>query len=319
MSDTPAHPEIVELAAATYLQQLESVAAEASPTGKLGIAARHLIQTHRAALHKRQRLLAAEVEFTRDDLSGMEEWQLLALLDQHALGLGHDDAPVIFMGTEEAYDPEGEGDLALACSLSVLWLCGSRPDVLARIDPTVYVKERTPPPRQYHLHPNDFYRADRSRGRGTWPTLARLLRPDRPQTLLEPPKAGNQDSSLGDLCYQIDVSAYPSKQALSGRKPNERRVQFLCRLVAAFDTASALIFHGGPLDEARVRIASSFLNRPVKWTDNPVKREWFAWDATSGRAVMHTYALNGAVRYSYLDLVRTRLRDLAPSAFTQSR
>jgi hypothetical protein len=53
----------------------------------------------------------------------------------------------------------------------------------------------------------------------------------------------------------------------------------------------------------------------VRWTSNPGKREWFAWDAENGRVVMHTYALNGRVRYSYLDLVRDKLWELAPSAF----
>jgi hypothetical protein len=304
----------VESAAQGYVSQLRLVSAEARQEGRLGSAVARLIETLELALNRRQELAAADVSFSRADLSGMDEWQLLAILDQHGLGLGSDGAPIIFMGTEEAYDLAEGGDLALACALSILWLCGSRPDVLDKIDPTVLKSARSPNPRQYHIHPNDFYRVDRSGGRGTWECIARVLRPDDPSSLLIPPSGEESGASLGDLCYQIDVSAFPSKSATGGQLPHATRSAFLAHLVAAFRSASALVFHGGPSDEARRQIASSFLGRSVDWTSSTTKREWMAWDVESGRAVIHTYALNGRVRYSYLDQVRAKIQELAPSA-----
>lgn len=314
MITSPAHPDVVETAIYGYLAQLRAVETGAQLDGRFGTAVAHLIRTHERALSRREQLEANDVTFTRSDFSGLGDNHLLSLLDQHVLGLGRDDAPLICMGTEDAYDPADGGDLALACSLSVLWACGSRPDVLARVDPTVLPNARSLHPRAYHLHPNDFYRTDLSRGRDTWKTIARLLRPDDPASLLVPPSAGSATLSLGDICYQVEVSAFPSKVALGGRQPNAVRAEFLADLVAKFDSASALIFHGGPSDDARTKIASSFLGRTVSWTSNVAKGEWFAWDAQNGRAVVHTYALNGPVKYSYLDLVRDKLRDLAPSA-----
>jgi hypothetical protein len=315
VTTSPAHPDVVEAAAQGYLEQLRAVAAEAHPDGRLGSAVAHLIETLETALSRRNELNAADVAFSRIDLSNMPEWQLLAVLDQHVLGFGRDDAPLICMGTEEGYDAADGGELALACAQSVLWLCSSKPEVLDRIDPTVLPSARSARPREYHIHPNDFYRWDRSQGRGTSPMIARLLRAQDPESLLVPPLQGDAALSLGDICYQVEVSAYPSKVALGGREPNAVRAKFLADLVAKFDSASALIFHGGSLDDARTKIASSFLGRQVRWTSNPGKREWFAWDAENGRVVMHTYALNGRVRYSYLDLVRDKLWELAPSAF----
>lgn len=309
-----AHPDVVEMAVHGYLEQLRTVEAETQPHGSLGSAVARLIETLESALSLRHELTAADVTFSRSDLSKMPEWQLLAVLDQRVLGFGRDDAPLICMGTEEGYSAADGGELALACAQSILWLCGSKPEVLDRIDPTVHASDRSPQPREYHIHPNDFYRWDRSRGRGTSPMIARLLRAQDPESLLVPPSQGDAALSLGDICYQVEVSAYPSKVALGGREPNAARAEFLAELVAKFDSASALIFHGGPPDDARTKIASSFLGRPARWTNNAGKREWFAWDTENDRAVVHTYALNGRVRYSYLDLVRDKLRVLAPSA-----
>lgn len=297
-----------------YLSQLRGVAAEIRRDGKLGSAVQHLIETYESALARGYLLDASDVTFSRSDLAGMREWQLLAVLDQHGLGLGRDDAPIIFMGTEEAYDLVEGGDLALACGLSILWLCNSLPDVLDAIDPTVLKGARSANPRQYHIHPNDYYRVDLSGGRGTWECIARVLQPDNPGSLLVPPSGDSGSPSLGDLCYQIDVSASPSKLASGGQPSNLTRTDFLAGLVATFRSASALVFHGGPSDEHRQRIASSFLGRPVNWTSSATKREWLAWDAENGRAVLHTYALNGRVKYGYLDLIRARLQELAPNS-----
>jgi len=310
----PVHPEVVERAARGYIGHLHQVETETREDGRLGRAARHLIQTIEGAILHRGELQASDVEFTASDLLGIDGWQALALIDQHALGLGRDDASVIFMGTEEAYDVVDGRDLAITACLSVLWLCGSRPEVLDAIDSRVRSNARSSNPRAYHLHPNDYYRVDLSPRRSTWECIARILRPDRFRSLLVPPTGNNGEESLGDLAYQIDVSAFPSKVASGGRSPNVARIEFLAELAAAFTTASALVFHGGPSGEERNAIASSFLGRPVRWTSQDAKREWLAWDTKDGRSVMHTYALSGRVRNEYLDKVNLKLAELAPQA-----
>ena len=145
------HPEAVELAARGYLDQLAAVGKETNPDGRLGRAVMRLIRTLEAALVRRSDLTPDEFPFTRADLVGLEDWQQLAVLDQQSLGVGNDGAPVIFMGTEEAYEVGDGGDLAIGCALTALWLCGSRSDVLQRIDPTV--TSRSVDPRPYHRHP----------------------------------------------------------------------------------------------------------------------------------------------------------------------
>jgi hypothetical protein len=257
-----AHPDVVEIAVHGYLDQLRTVEAETQPHGRLGGAVAHRIEPVKNALSRRHELTAADVTFSRSDLSKMPEWQLLAVLDQRVLGFGRDNAKLICMGTEEGNSAADGGELALACAQSILWLCGSKPEVLDRIDPTIHASDRSQQPREYHIHPNDFYRWDRSRGRGTSPMIARLLRAQDPESLLVPPSQGDAAPSLGDICYQVEVSAYPSKMALGGREPSAARAEFLAELVAKFDSASALIFYGGPPDDARTKIASSFLGFP---------------------------------------------------------
>jgi hypothetical protein len=313
MTTGPTHPDVIEHAGRGYLAHLRSVEPEISRDGRLGIAVRHLIDLHEAAIRSAADLRAGDVAFRRSDLTGMAPWQLAALVDQHGLGLGRDDASLIFMGTEEAYDVVDGGDLALACCLTPLWLSGSAPDVLNAIDPAVMSNARSPRPRPYHLHPNDYYRTDLDRGRGTWACIARVLCPSDPDSLLRPPAEGTS-KTLGDLCYQIDVSATPSKVASSGLVATLVRTRFLEHLVSSFDTARALVFHGGQADESRKSIASAFLGRPVRWQMSTARREWLAWDVQDERAVLHTYALNGRVTYHYLGLVRNKLVELAPTA-----
>jgi hypothetical protein len=310
-AEAPAHPELVDAAARGYLHQLRLLQKELRAEGRLGRVVENLILSHDAALEKRRELAAADVPFERGQLVDLSDWQLLAILDQHALGWGRDNVPLIVMGTEEAYNPATAGDIALACCSSVLWLSGSKIDVLVKIDPKVAGAARSPRARPYHLQPNDFYGVETWPGRSTWECLATLLRPDNPLSLLAPP-TGPASLGLGDLCYQTDVSAYPSKLASGGRQPVPERVKFLSGLVSAFDGARVLLFHGGPWDSAREAIASSFLGRPAKLTPHDAPREWFAWDQSGDRSIIHTYALSGRVRNRYLELVRSRLIELAP-------
>jgi hypothetical protein len=307
--DLVRHPEAVELAARGYLDQLSAVGRETNPDGRLGSAVTRLMRTLEAALERRSDLTPDEIPFTRADLVGLEDWQQLAVLDQQSLGVGNDGAQVIFMGTEEAYGAGDGGDLAIGCGLSALWLCGSRRDVLQRIDPTV--TSRSVDPRAYHRHPNDFYRVDLDRGRSTWKCLAELLRPGDANSLLVWP-GDSQGPSLGDLCYQIEVSAYPSSLASGGRAAGERRVGFLRQFLPLLVEAKALVFHGG--DEGpRTQLAQAFLGTDdVRWETHDVPREWLRQAVHGDRIVLHTYALNGRVRSSYLDMVRRRLAGFLP-------
>src|SRR5450759_4202681 len=80
-SDSPSlgsrgHPEVVESAARGYLAHLRGVEDEARPEGRLGLAVKHLIETHETALSRGHQLDGSEVPFTRSDLSGLDEWQL---------------------------------------------------------------------------------------------------------------------------------------------------------------------------------------------------------------------------------------------------
>lgn len=309
------HPELIERALRGYLRQLRELGAELRPRGSLGRIVAEAISMHELALERRDALRASEIPLVSEQLAGLSEWQKLAILDQCAVGYGRDDARILVMGTEEAYEAAEGSDLAIACSMSVLWLTGSRADILERIDPRTANKAR-PGARPFHLHPNDYYRVQDSRGRSTWGCLARVFRPSNAASLLALPPAPTP-VSLGDLCYQIDVSAYPSKRAVGGRKPTPQRTQFLCELVEGFDQARLLLFHGGPWDEPRQQIASAFLGCAVDLEVREGARRWMAWQKTPRRAVLHTYALSGQIRYEYLDAVNAKIRELAPDALRE--
>ena len=138
-----------------------------------------------------------------------------------------------------------------------------------------------------------------------------MLRPGDANSLLVWPCDG-QGPSLGDLCYQIEVSAYPSSLASGGRAAGGRRVEFLGQFLPLLQEARALVFHGGG-DGPRTQLAGVFLGTDdVKWETYDVRREWLRQAVHGDRIVLHTYALNGRVRTSYLDMVRSRLTGFLP-------
>jgi hypothetical protein len=130
-----AYPEIVRAAAEQYRVFVEALEREAdSPVrllaGKVG-------RTIEAALSKRSAMSAADVEFGPRDLRPLTTAQRRRFFNPWALGIGADDASVIFLGSEHAYDVDRDEDLVNFCTESiggvVLWLSGSNPDVLKRM------------------------------------------------------------------------------------------------------------------------------------------------------------------------------------------
>lgn len=308
------HPELVELAARRYLAQLASIESEVRPSGVLGTAVRHLTELQRAALEAEGPLPPQDVPNIREDLAKLSEWQVLAVLDHQVLGYGRDDARLLVMGTEEAIDPSNPGDLVWACTSEVIWKTGSDHAVLELLDKIHFAHTANLDLRPFHLQPNDLWQVQ-NRGRGTWRMLAQLLRPADAVALLRRPPAGQTQIGLGDLCYQVEVSAFPSKQALTGRSPAAARVDFLGDLVQTLSEAQVLLFHGGAWDDARSAIARHFLGSAPVLQEYPEPRRWLAWASAGGRSVIHTYALNGRIRNDYLDLVRGKLTELAPQVF----
>jgi hypothetical protein len=244
-------------------------------------------------------------------VAALSTWQIPAVIDQQVLGCGRDDSPLIVMGTKEAYDATHGSELVWACTSEAIWMCGSSPEVLNRLDPVHFALSATVGLRPFHLQPNDLWQIHK-RGRSTWRLIAQLLRPDDPASLLRRPVDG-ASIGLGDLCYQIEVSAFPSRQARRGQTAAPERVAFLRELVKAFREARVLLFHGGKWEEARQDIAAQFLDQKPDLQQRHVeRRRWYASATNGKRSVLHTYALNGRVPDAYLNLVREKLRELAP-------
>jgi len=89
-------------------------------------------------------------------------------VNQWSLGLGEPLAPVIVMGTEQAYEPDNLEGLALeSCGSPILWLLDGGADVAAHLAglPEYGAGNRRP----YQRHPSDYYPIAR---RHTWNCVA---------------------------------------------------------------------------------------------------------------------------------------------------
>src|SRR5205823_1404879 len=135
-------------------------------------------------------LQADNLGFVASDLRDALAADVDLLVNQWCLGWGRDDAPLMAMGTEEAY-PAKPIDLALwNCCCAVVWASGGRRDIVAAIDP----RSANPDPpihdfegrREFHIHANDYYLVhqphrdpDSQRwvrpGRHTWKLLAEVI------------------------------------------------------------------------------------------------------------------------------------------------
>jgi hypothetical protein len=255
-------------------------------------------------------ITSAIVEYAVEDMALAQEGDMALLINEWCLGWGHDDAPIVVMGTEEAYlpCPVDLGQWNACCS--VIWATSGRRDVLYALDQR-HKYPLNPPPafedrREFHLHANDYYRVHHRRGRHTYRLVAEVIAGDAWLDLLK-----ENTGTLGDLAYQIEVSSYPARHASGGRDQTARRHEFLTRLLQTVrSTASVLIFHGKPEQPewgGRARLASTFLGDSVSWSHEVIAGQAIRFDnKKSGRLVVLTRALNGNVDGALLD----RLHDL---------
>jgi len=124
---------------------------------------------------------------------------------------------------------------------------------------------------------------------------------------------------MGDVCHQIEISAYPAKRAHDGKFESHARTDFLSGFLdQARATAKVLLFHGGQYQgTARAQLAEVFLGKRFDQLplieDQPRRRMWKA--EHDGRIVLHTNALSRPnVDDNYLQRVADHIREVAPEA-----
>jgi hypothetical protein len=266
---TPAFPQLCELAAVAFRNHLAAQVGGTERAPETRLAMTRLIETLQSALDKRESLSSADVRFSASSLRHVTAPDRAALIDQWSLGLGRDDAPVVVVGTEHAYDLDDQGLSTFAvegCSLSVLWLCGSKREVVVKIAerPEWADGERGP----FHFYPNDYHRVqDWRSGNHTWKCLAKVMawaRDDADwRTYLD---WATGHPRLGDVAYQVELSAHPSLRAAHGFDSTPERTSFLRHLVATLrDSARVLLLHGRDHSAARkvrMELAVAFLGLP---------------------------------------------------------
>jgi hypothetical protein len=176
------HTEIVELSARWYRAYLDYQRTMGELGAKAATALDALVDTLDLALSKRSELRASDIPFSRDLMSDLPERDWMRFLNDFTLGTGSDRAPVIAVGTEEAYEAGSENLAEWMCSCAVLWLCNSNPDVLVKVGGAARGDGSQRP---YHVHPNDFLHVELGRGRHTWKCLAQVVAKDAsPRSLL---------------------------------------------------------------------------------------------------------------------------------------
>jgi hypothetical protein len=255
-------------------------------------------------------ITADNLRFTANDLSTADVPRDLELLvNQWCLGWGRDDAPVVAMGTEEAY-PAKAIDLAQWNSCcSVIWATAGRQEIVDALDPRS-AKHDPPIPqfelrRGFHIHANDYFLVHKHRGRHTWKLLAEAIA-GRGKWL---PLLDQNVGILGNLAYQIEVSAYPAKLTVDGRASTEERHLFLSGMLAKMrTTARVLLFHGRANDPGwggRDLLAGTFLGRGrlmhTEWEQLDFHGQSLRYYREGSHLVVLTRALNGNVRSQLID------------------
>jgi len=304
-----AHPQVVRDSAqayAAYLDQSIGSGRLRSPGQEAAHALRDSIQN---LLQAPDRPWTANVWFAAAMLARCDANDRATLVNQWALGIGNDAAPVIVMGTEHAYDVDkSPAGLALeSCASVLLWLADGGPELARWIaQDDTWVKGTGG--RAYHRHPSDHYRVASGQ---TWSTVARVL--------------GVPLEELGELSYQVERSAHPARAASRGAPPTRERLAFLVGLLRTFRTsARVLILHGkthtASNDWAACNrsLTMTFLDQAVLSAPETLPigmasiRRWTNGD----RTVFHTWALNrGALaRSGAPDAYEDQLAKLVASA-----
>ncbi|HXN75720.1 MAG TPA: hypothetical protein VN876_03730 [Gemmatimonadaceae bacterium] len=250
------------------------------------------------------------IGFTANDLSTADvPPDLDLLINQWCLGWGRDDAPIVAMGTEEAY-PVRAVDLGQWNSCcAVIWATGGRQPIVDALDPRS-AKHDPPIPefehrREFHIHANDYFLVHKHRGRHTWKLLAEAIA-GRGNWL---PLLDQNVGTLGNLAYQIEVSAYPAKLTADGRASTGDRHAFLSTMLAKMrSSAKVLLFHGRGNDPewgGRDALAGIFLGRDrltyAEWEQVDFHGQPLRYFRHGSRLVVLTRALNGNVRSQLLD------------------
>jgi len=126
----------------------------------------------------------------------------------------------------------------------------------------------------------------------------------------------NDSPCLGDLVYQVELSAHPATEMACGRRPTRERVEYLTGLIAALSHAQVLLFHGKASDlrweRDRLPIATQFLGiaSPPQWVRERVGNSTLRWtDADHRRVIIanHITTLTVGCRERLAQLIKEGL------------
>jgi hypothetical protein len=224
-----AHDRLVEESANRYLAYLDTLAHAAD--GTLAGVLQDIATTVQNALTMRGALSRANIPFTAASLLPLRPEQRWLLVNQWSLGVGNPDSRVLVIGTEHAYDVDGEWLAGLAvesCCSAVPWLSDDDGSIAAHIARDERWIDAVG--RGYHRHPSDFYSVG---GGHTWRLVAKVL--------------GADLRDLGDVAYQMGRSAAASRTAAKGQRPSRERLNFLSEFLGS-TPASVLLVHGRAID-----------------------------------------------------------------------
>ena len=327
VSDRPGcgavYSSAIEESARLYIDHLRSELSKGVWADAASTAAGQLIRSIETALAKRESLTPASIEFARESMLQVTQADSVGFVNEYTLGWGRDDAPIIIMGTEEAYTAAPQ-ELALwNCGCAIIWLSRGRGDVVIHLDSRAHNSRPDGlAPRCFNIHYSDW--APPPQSKHTWGCIAKVLSGDPrsedwrsyfvPSLAAGPPRRG-----MGDVCHQVEISAYPAKRAHDGKFESHARTDFLSGFLDhARATAKVLLFHGGQYQgTARAELAEAFLGKRFDQLplieDQPRRRMWKA--EHDGRIVLHTNALSRPnVDDNYLQKVADQIRELAPEA-----
>lgn len=180
------HGAIVDAAAAGYCEYLRRELRQSPSTALHAVISSLLKMFERARAHGTQ-LQISESEFSLREVEQLAIHERVQLLNQYELGLGRDDAPILVVGTEHAYELGRVHDLPNftleSCANQVLWLCGGSPDIVRALTAG---RVRPASGRPHHIYPNDFtWKVGLTRGHG-WLALSVLAL----SIAREPPRTG---------------------------------------------------------------------------------------------------------------------------------
>jgi hypothetical protein len=225
--------DVLDLSASNYIADLKAlIKSDRSPPCR--DVATVLLKVVETALRDRAGLRAAAIPELRPLLDRVPVEERPFLINQSSLGLGRQDADLLIVGQEHAYDLTDTANLALeGCGLTVLWLCGGRSDVAVRFS----AANR---PRPFTVYPNDYY-PNRSPGH-TWHHVSKLL--------------GVQNSwDFGERAHLIEISAHPSRSQPGGQPPTRRRMDFLGSMLRR-STVRTVVFHGTARRQEQLELAA---------------------------------------------------------------